>query len=134
MALSRTHRGLGDKNCPRCGLENVVKWRSLKIRRRGNKIIEQGYYECRICGWRSKQHTYQIEPLSSEPMKIKEARYDPKKIFFETYGRDPTSEEIRTFQEYIYLIIQGRRKMNLECEANEIKIKDRVTEKCQAAS
>ena len=129
MALSRTHRGLGDKNCPRCGLENVVKWRSLKIRRRGNKIIEQGYYECRICGWRSKQHTYQIEQ-----MKLKEARYDLKKIFRETYGRDPTIEENETFQEYIYLIIQGRRKMNLECEANEIKIKDRVTEKCQAAS
>jgi len=80
LALSRTHRGLGDKNCPRCGLENVVK------------------------------------------------------VFRETYGRDPTSEEIRTFQEYIYLIKQGRRKMNLECEANEIKIEDRVTEECLAAS
>lgn len=77
MALSRTHRDLRDKNCPKCGL---------------------------------------------------------KKIFRETYGRDPTSEEIKTFQEYIYLIVQGRRKMNLECEANEIKIKDRVTEECLTAS
>ena len=61
MALSRTHHGLGDKNCPECGLENVVKWRSLKIRCRGNKIIEHGYYECIACGWRSEPYTYTFE-------------------------------------------------------------------------
>ena len=132
--MPRRHQGLKDRDCPRCGFADSVKWRSLKIHVKGSAIVETGFFECMICGWRSKQHTYQIEPLSPEPMKLKEARYDPKKIFFETYGRDPTSEEIRTFQEYIYLIIQGRRKMNLECEVNEIEIKDEVTEECQAAS
>ena len=129
MALSRTHHDLGDKNCPRCGFADSVKWRSLKIHVEGSAIVETGFFECTICGWRSKQHTYQIERT-----RLKEARYDPKKIFRETYGRDPTIEENETFQEYIYLIIQGRRKMNLEYEANEIKIKDEVTEECQAAS
>ena len=127
--MLRRHKGFGDRDCPRCGFADSVHWMSQRIRSIGNTVVEQGFFQCQICGWKSKQYTCQIEQ-----MKQKEAKCDLKKVFRDTYGRDPSSEEIRTFQEYINMVMQGRKKriLILECGVNEIKIKDGVTEECLA--
>jgi C4-type Zn-finger protein len=57
----RKHRGLCDRNCPKCGKKNVVHWKSNLLTIEGEKAVEFDYFICEACGWRSEYHETLIE-------------------------------------------------------------------------
>jgi len=59
----RTHRGLCDRDCPKCGRKNTVRWKSNVLTHKGVKVIEFGYFFCEACGWRSELYETEIETV-----------------------------------------------------------------------
>ena len=57
----RKHLGLGDKRCPKCNTNNIVKWISQGVRNDNGVIVEWGYFACLKCSWKSEFHETTIQ-------------------------------------------------------------------------
>lgn len=60
----RRHRGLCDRDCPKCGRKNSVHWKANVVTNVNEKIVEFGYFFCVACGWRSEYHEIEIERVN----------------------------------------------------------------------
>lgn len=60
----RKHRGLCDRDCPRCRKKDAVHWKPdavVTIQTEPLIMEETGRYYCDFCNWKSKIHTTVLE-------------------------------------------------------------------------